>query len=295
MAIPCLRQGGSVRATTQHSTRVGAGGDSSVRDASASVAPVVMTSSTRAMRAPRTGARTANAPRTFAVAFRPRQRRLRRPGGDPRERRRERQPGAAGDARRDLARLVEAALALARRRERQGDDAIRPVAADPARERGAHGRGERGAGPVASAMPAAVLDALEQSIDRKRIGERGNGAGVRRRVRKAGAAGAVPRRRQRADRARRGNPRAARPRRRRTAGRRRCVATQSSQRCGSSRRSDALQRARAPPARRRSQMILRSHLTRTGPPSTLDADCKRRGRVLGAMHASSAAPLPISP
>jgi hypothetical protein len=75
-----------------------------VREASASVAPVVMTSSTRAMRAPHAGVRTAT-PRTFRWRA-PRQRRLRRPvvilangaaSGNPVPR-----------ATRDLARLVEA-------------------------------------------------------------------------------------------------------------------------------------------------------------------------------------------
>ena len=121
---PGSSSGGSVRATTQHSTRA-APARRSVRAASASVAPVVITSSTSAMRAPRTAARTANAPRTL--------RRRSAHGsaacGGPAEMR---ASGAAsgspvprGDADRDLARLVEAALALARRGERQRDDAIR--------------------------------------------------------------------------------------------------------------------------------------------------------------------------
>jgi len=81
-----------------------------------------------------------------------------------------------------------------------------PVATHPARERGAHGGRERGAGPLRERDAAAVLDALEQSIDRKRIGERGNGAGVRRRERETRPACAVPCRRERADRTRRVDP-----------------------------------------------------------------------------------------
>ena len=148
----------------------------SVRAASASVAPVVMTSSTSAMRAPCTG----------------RARRTRREhcGGVPptaapsaAARRRSAPSGAASGS--PVPRATRTAISRAWLKPRSRWRAAASGRATmrsgrsrphPTRERGAHGGGERGAGPLGERDPAAVLDALEQSIDRKRVGECGDGA-----------------------------------------------------------------------------------------------------------------------
>ncbi len=146
--------------------------------AAASVAPVVITSSTIAMRRPATTGSAANALRTLRRA----------PSTAARPAPASRGCGKTGDCRRaaesrqaprDLLRLVEAALALARRRERQGDEQVGPRRDRPRQcGREAVGVGER----------AAVFQGLQQTVQRKRVGERGARGGQRRRMREATAA-----------------------------------------------------------------------------------------------------------
>ena len=81
----------------------------------------------------------------------------------------------------DLARLVEAALALARRCKRQRHNAVGTLAIVPAGKSGDGRVPECAARPMGERESPLVLDPLQQSIRGKRISERGDGGGVRRR------------------------------------------------------------------------------------------------------------------
>ena len=111
-----------------------------------------------------------------------------------------------GDAGRDLACLVEPALALPRLRQRQRNETIGVVGRVARAERTADGRRERRARPLGQRESAAVLELDQQAIDGEAVDECRNGARPRRRMRKACPAKATLGRRQRARRTRGVNP-----------------------------------------------------------------------------------------